>query len=165
MRKRAQLHLNLLVLCRPWPPQGPLLPIHLVLFGDVAAATAAVADAAAGSAAGAAVNDAGDAAAVAGSVTPPTTHTGWLERSKARVTGTRRTANVKRMKKGAKKQRHTQTKLTVVRKRSEQERRDEEGGGVNEGEDDSDSEAGDKKGKRPKKVVKLGGGGKTGVIT
>ena len=32
MRKRAQLHLNLLVLCRPWPPQGPLLPIHLVLL-------------------------------------------------------------------------------------------------------------------------------------
>ena len=58
------------------------------------------------------------------------------------------------MKKGAKRQRHTQTKLNVVRKRSEQERRDEEGGGVNEGENVSDSEAGDKKGQRPKKVVK-----------
>ena len=127
-------------------------PDTLGTVNVVAAATAAVADAAASSAAGAAANAAGDAAALAGSVTPPTTHTGWLERSKARVTGTRRTADVERIKKGAKKQRHTQTKLTVVRKRSEQERRDEEGGGVNEGEDESDSETGDKKGKRPKKM-------------
>jgi hypothetical protein len=70
------------------------------------------------------VNTAAAAAGdVAGSVTPSTTHTRWPEQGKSRVTGTRRSANVKRKKRGAERQKYKQTKLAVVRKRSEREGR------------------------------------------